>query len=149
LDEKIFCLNCGQAIPKDAKFCTYCGATVRSQETVAPGGQTATRMCLACGRSYPTEYSFCPYCGAYPAGGSQPSAPYQTYPTYQKQPLGAIKYACWILAFLFPIVGIIWGIIWLVDKDEEKKEAGKIALVIAIISWALGVACILWAGLPY
>jgi transcriptional regulator GlxA family with amidase domain len=29
-EDKIFCLSCGQAIPKDARFCNYCGASVRS-----------------------------------------------------------------------------------------------------------------------
>lgn len=147
-DEKISCLNCGQAIQKDARFCTYCGASVHSSETPAPSEQSQTRLCPACGRSYLSEYSFCPYCGSYPTGGtSQPSTPYQPYPTYNKQPLGAIKYVAYIIAFLIPLIGIIWGIIWLLDKDQEKKDAGKITLVIALVGWLLNFICIIWLGL--
>jgi RNA polymerase subunit RPABC4/transcription elongation factor Spt4 len=136
------------AIQKDAKFCTYCGATVRSRETTVPSGQSPTRLCLACGRSYPSEYSFCPYCGTYPAGApSQPSTPDQLYPTYHKEPLGAIKYVAYIVAFLIPLVGVIWGIIWLLDKDQEKKDAGKITLVVALVGWLLNFLCIIWLGL--
>jgi hypothetical protein len=147
-EEKISCLNCGQAIQKGASFCTYCGAKVQSGDTTPPAVGSPTRHCLACGKSYPSEYSFCPYCGTYPsAGPSQPPAPYQPYPTYQKEPLGAIKYVAYIVAFLIPIIGVIWGIIWLLDKDQEKKNAGKITLVIALLGWLLNFICVLWLGL--
>jgi RNA polymerase subunit RPABC4/transcription elongation factor Spt4 len=146
-EEKIFCLSCGQAIQKEARFCPFCGASVRSRETSAPAGQSPTRLCLACGRSYPNEFSFCPHCGSYPTTSPPPTGePYRPYPTYQKEPLGGIKYVAFLLAFLIPIIGIIWGIIWLLDKDQEKKDAGKITIVIALASWFLAFVCLLWSG---
>ena len=149
-EERIFCLSCGQAIQKDAKFCSHCGAPVRSQDTVAPASQGSTRLCLTCGRSYPSEYSFCPYCGSYPSSTSRQGQAYgQPYPVYQKEPLGAIKYLAWILALLIPIIGVIWGIIWIMDKDQEKKDAGKITLIIGLLAWLLNFICLLYIGLPF
>ena len=146
-EEKVFCLSCGQTILKDARFCSHCGAPVQSTETVAPSSQGATRLCLTCGRSYPSEYSFCPHCGSYPAGGApSQQTNYQSYPIYQKEPLGPIKYVAWLLAFLVPIIGVIWGIIWMLDKDQEKKDAGKIALIIGIVAWLLNFICLLYIG---
>ncbi len=147
-NDKTVCPNCGQAIQRDARFCTYCGASVQPRDATAPSAQGPTRVCQACGRSYPSEYSFCPYCGTYPSSApGQPAPPYQPYPMYQKEPLGAIKYVAWIVAFLIPLIGVIWGIIWLLDKDQEKKDAGKITLIIAIAAWLLNFLCIIWLGL--
>jgi len=148
-EEKIYCLSCGQTIQKDAQFCSHCGASVRSRETSAPSGQGATRLCTSCGRSYPLEYSFCPHCGAYPTGSAAMGTPYQPYPAYQKEPLGAIKYVAYLVAFLIPIIGVVWGVIWILDKDQEKKDAGKIALIIALLAWLLNFICLLWIGLPF
>lgn len=129
-EEKIFCLSCGQAIPKDSQFCLRCGAAVRSRETKVPSEQGVPRLCMTCGRSHPAQYSFCPYCGAYPGAG-------QIYPSHQRQPLGNIRYVAYIVAFLIPIVGLIWGIIWAIDRDGEKKHAGKITIVISLLTWLL------------
>jgi hypothetical protein len=53
-----------------------------------------------------------------------------------------IKALLYILSFFIPIVGIIVGIIWMNDKNEEKKQAGKICLIIGIVSIVL--SCICW-----
>jgi uncharacterized membrane protein HdeD (DUF308 family) len=55
---------------------------------------------------------------------------------------GGIKALLYILAFFIPIVGIIVGIIWMNDEDEEKKQTGKTCLIIGIVSIAL--SCICW-----
>jgi hypothetical protein len=52
----------------------------------------------------------------------------------------------WLLAFLVPIIGVIWGIIWMLDKDQEKKDAGKITLIIGIVAWLLNFICLLYIG---
>ncbi|MBM7571603.1 hypothetical protein [Aquibacillus albus] len=52
-----------------------------------------------------------------------------------------IKILVYILSVIFPIVGLIVGIIWMTDNDEEKKQAGKTALTISIIVIVLGCIC--------
>ena len=55
---------------------------------------------------------------------------------------GGLKALFIILAILFPIVGIILGIIWLTKKTKEEKALGKMTLIIAIIIIVL--QCICW-----
>jgi hypothetical protein len=90
------------------------------------GTSSGTRMCMTCGRTIPSEYNICPYCGSGSAFNPQP---------YIRQPLGNFKYAAYIIGFLIPIVGVIWGIIWAIDKDPEKKSAGQITIIISILGW--------------
>jgi membrane protease subunit (stomatin/prohibitin family) len=46
-----FCTNCGQAVPKGAKFCPNCGT------------QQAAAGCPGCGQPIPEGAKFCPNCG--------------------------------------------------------------------------------------
>ena len=55
---------------------------------------------------------------------------------------GGLKALFIILAILFPIVGIILGIIWLTKKTKEEKALGKLTLIIGIIMVVVG--CICW-----
>lgn len=55
---------------------------------------------------------------------------------------GGLKALFIILAILFPIVGIILGIIWLTKKTKEEKALGKLTLIIGIIMMVL--SCICW-----
>jgi heme/copper-type cytochrome/quinol oxidase subunit 2 len=55
---------------------------------------------------------------------------------------GGLKALFIILAILFPIVGVILGIIWLTKKTKEEKALGKLTLIIAIIMIVL--SCICW-----
>lgn len=47
-----------------------------------------------------------------------------------------------ILAILFPVVGIILGIIWLTKKTKEEKALGKLIFIIAMIMVFL--TCLCW-----
>ncbi|MED1603186.1 hypothetical protein [Alkalihalophilus marmarensis] len=40
----------------------------------------------------------------------------------------------YIICLLFPFIGVIVALIWLGDKDSEKKKMGKICLIMAIAS---------------
>ncbi|MCK4576241.1 hypothetical protein KAU34_07525 [candidate division WOR-3 bacterium] len=55
---------------------------------------------------------------------------------------GGLKALFIILAILFPLVGIILGIVWMTKKTKEEKALGKLTLIIGIIMFALG--CICW-----
>jgi|GEM_PF-1910936 len=67
-------------------------------------------------------------------------APEPTPPTGNVS--GGLKALFIVLAIIFPIVGVILGIIWLTKKTSEEKTLGKLTLIIAIIMFVLG--CICW-----
>jgi membrane protease subunit (stomatin/prohibitin family) len=50
--QEINCPDCGHAIPKDAKFCPYCGHQ-----------QLVFNQCVNCGKNLPPNAKFCPKCG--------------------------------------------------------------------------------------
>ncbi|TET17447.1 MAG: hypothetical protein E3J78_07530 [Candidatus Cloacimonadota bacterium] len=54
---------------------------------------------------------------------------------------GGMKALFIILAILFPIVGIILGIIWLKKDTKEEKALGKMTLIISIILIVLQCVC--------
>jgi len=94
-------------------------------------------MCPTCGWSIPAEYRICPNCGAGAAPAPQP---------YYKEPLGNIKYVAYLVAFLEPFIGLIWGVIWAADSDPEKKRVGTITALISVVLLVLRflLVLILW-----
>lgn len=46
-----------------------------------------------------------------------------------------------ILSFLFPIIGLIVGIIFLTNENPSKKAAGKLWLTVAGVSFGLSIVC--------
>lgn len=48
---QVLCWNCGEVIPKNSKFCPFCG-----KET--------TRTCPNCGHKFSSQYPICPECGS-------------------------------------------------------------------------------------
>ena len=52
------------------------------------------------------------------------------------------KILIYIVSFFFQVVGIVLGIIWMNDKqDEEKRQVGKTALFVSLGSFALSCIC--------
>jgi hypothetical protein len=51
------------------------------------------------------------------------------------------KVLLYILLFIFPVIGIFLGIIWMNDQDAEKKQIGKNYLVFAIVAIVLSSIC--------
>ncbi|MDV2884668.1 hypothetical protein RYX45_05725 [Alkalihalophilus pseudofirmus] len=41
----------------------------------------------------------------------------------------------YIVCLLFPFIGVLLALIWLGEKDSEKKKMGKICLLMAIASF--------------
>ncbi|MBI5001125.1 MAG: hypothetical protein HZB92_06320 [Euryarchaeota archaeon] len=55
--------------------------------------------------------------------------------------MGALKYVLYILSFLFWPLGIIIGIVFMISNEPEKKQVGKMCIILAILSVVLYVVC--------
>ncbi|MCK4234584.1 hypothetical protein KAX75_09150 [candidate division WOR-3 bacterium] len=58
---------------------------------------------------------------------------------------GGLKALFIILAILFPLIGVILGIVWITKKTKEEKALGKLTLIIGIIMIVLWCICSLVA----
>lgn len=98
-------------------------------------------FCPKCGQTNPNEAKFCGKCGAAmaladtqaPAGvpGNKPAADATAVnPT--------MKNGILVGSVFFPILGIIMGIIYLLDANTEKKAVGRLWLIVG------GVAALVW-----
>jgi len=56
-----------------------------------------------------------------------------------------VRILLYILSFLFPIIGLIVGIVFLTKEDEESKSLGKTCLIITAVSFV--ISCCLCGGL--
>lgn len=100
-------------------------------------------FCPKCGQQNPDEAKFCGKCGAAvsaaPAPGVNRLVPDTAKGTGAVTP--AMKNGMIVGSIILPIVGIVVGIIYLLDDNPEKKEAGKLWLIIGII------AAVVWTAL--
>lgn len=62
LDGLITCPECGRGIPKDAKFCSFCGATAPVIEAPVPEAPMQN-ICPVCGAALAPDAVFCAACG--------------------------------------------------------------------------------------
>lgn len=111
------CPNCKGKLPPDAKFCPYCGDRF-----------TTDNPCISCGRPIRIDYAICPYCG---------------YDYKRGHLTDGTMILAYIVSFLFPIAGIIIGVIWRSHSDLSRKNAGNICITIAAISIGLGITFML------
>jgi hypothetical protein len=78
---------------------------------------------------YPQQYPQPPH------GGGQ-----QQYSGQGDPPMeGGIKTLLYIVSFLFPIAGVIFGVIYIGKPEPWHKEFGKTCLQLALLSFIVGI----------
>ena len=98
-------------------------------------------ICINCGRELLPDENFCSVCGKQhttPAQGAQPVFQQQVNPQMgyvQDAPSGGMT----ALGFFFPIVGLIFYLVWKDQTPLKAKSAGKGALIGVIVWTALSV----------
>ncbi len=114
-----FCSNCGNQLNDESKFCAKCGTRVDDV-----GGQPGTQQnvnagvfCGKCGALVPLGNTVCTSCGASLNQDSHKIAI-------------VLGYIC---AFLFHIVGIIFGIYLLTRDNPDVKKHGAIIIAISVV----------------
>lgn len=86
-------------------------------------------ICPQCGDDNPDDARYCGNCGA-PMRTIAPeptSVQASTRPSVSKE----LKLGIAVATVVFPIVGIVMGIIYMVDSDPAKKSAGRLWLSVA------------------
>ena len=77
-----------------------------------------------------------------PYGGGQQQYAGQQYAGQGDPPMGdGMKTLLYIVSFLFPIVGVIIGVIYNSKPEPWHKEFGKTCLQVAVISIVIGCLC--------
>jgi uncharacterized membrane protein YvbJ len=101
-------------------------------------------FCPKCGQQNPDEAKFCGKCGAAVSAASAGGGPGRAAPEAAKD-TGVItpgmKNGMIAASIFLPVVGIVVGIIYMLDANPEKKEAGKLWLIIGV------VALVIWTAL--
>jgi hypothetical protein len=96
----------------------------------------APMFCPKCGQQNPDEAKFCGKCGAAvsvaPASQSTHAVPETAKDTGVITP--GMKNGMIAASIILPIVGIVVGIIYMLDANPQKKEAGKLWLIIGIVA---------------
>lgn len=118
-------------------------------------------FCQKCGKEIGNENICCPYCGAsvgyyqpngagmYPPNQNQQNGdgngyqqpPYDGYyqPYVQPNQKDIPNTGCNVLAFFFPIIGLILYLVWKDETPLKAKAVGKAALIGFIVGIVLSV----------
>lgn len=99
-------------------------------------------FCPKCGQSNPDEAKFCGKCGAaVSAAAPKPVHAVSGAATDAEVVSQGMKNGMLVASIILPVIGIVVGIVYLLDANPAKKEAGKLWLIVGI------VAAVVWAAL--
>jgi len=148
----MFCTNCGNQLPEEAKFCPNCGSKVE------PPVEEKTVYCIHCGNAISERDTICPNCNMPTVKPTNNIIePTNTYYTPVTTPsrfnfLGLIGFVLSMVALFFfwlppmglltSIGGLAVSIVGLALKNKYSKLKGfAIAgLVVSIIAFIISVA---------
>jgi hypothetical protein len=117
-------------------------------------------FCSKCGHQNPDEAQFCGSCGgplAAPASSSSPASPAGGTPfpprgTGGKAVSDGLKIGVIVGSLIIPLLGIIMGVIFLVDANPEKKAVGRLWLIVGVVAfvvWCIFSAILAAIGAGY
>ena len=95
-----------------------------------------TKFCSNCGAKIDAKAEICPKCGV------------RVAPAKIEVPQGGSRTLLYIISFLFGIVGIVIGAIYLMKPSKAAQDFGKDCLMLALIPMVLGILFyifVLWA----
>jgi hypothetical protein len=162
----MFCPNCGQQNPAEAKFCGHCGATISGPDDAreatpaaapndrgqAPAGQwtqPARPSTTSWGASPPPAPPVTPRPTPEPAvrpppqwsAGPPSQASGQWLVGNESATVGSgegvsngLNIAVIIGSIIIPFIGLVAGVVYMADSNPAKKSAGKVWLIVGIIS---------------
>lgn len=100
-------------------------------------GSTIERRCPDCGRVQQPDFILCPYCGHGSVGALAP-------PESEDFGQGS-RIVLYLLSLIVPIVGIIFGLMFMTNPKQEYKHVGRVMVLLGIVLLVWVVAMMLIA----
>jgi hypothetical protein len=88
--------------------------------------------CPRCGRVQAPDFILCPYCGHGSVGALAP-------PESEDFGQGS-KIVLYLLSLIVPIVGIIFGLVFMTNPKPEYKHVGRVMILLGIVPSLVSVA---------
>ena len=136
-----YCLHCGKQLVDEAVACPGCGGSVDPIEPqTVEKTEEKIKYCVHCGKQLAREAAVCPGCGysTEPATSESQSAPASTPQETPAAPKVAkpdkVSVGFCVLAFLFPLFGVIYWIVQYKETPKRAKACGICALISVIVS---------------
>lgn len=119
------CYKCGEENDGKASVCRKCGADISVGNTV--------KKCPNCGKIYPLNADECPEC-RYPLLVVEESEKERidTKKEENEDLHTYITWWMWLIAVLFPIIGIIMGVLLISPNDPNTTYAGKKLIIFSL-----------------
>ena len=133
--------RCGAHNRPGAQICHNCGKSLKASNTY--------KKCPNCGKTFPLSAEECSKCHykLFVTGDSAAAVEAKNNGTSAEIPIWK-----WVVAFLFPLIGIIMGVCMISVSSAESTESGKrliigsivFMFVAPIVSWIISLIVTLW-----
>ena len=139
------CERCGASLPDDEEVCSYCGKEFNALNKASePKTEDNNNFCKNCGGKLLPVDAFCTRCGtkvdSLPSQNTQSFDQTTAYHEPEHVETNTIGVCSIIFALLFPIVGLILGIVGLSKyKIQKNRTLCIIGIVISIISFIINL----------
>lgn len=136
------CSKCGDNNQISAMVCTNCGNSLSDAKIIKSDIEILNNSffkCPECGEKLIIGTRNCKYCGAFISKTIKNESYVRNY-DYSKN--SSISLFTYIISFLIPLIGFIIGAIFLTQDDYEKNDAGKVCIVLGVISILLNIIVI-------
>lgn len=133
------CNHCGQILPEGTSFCTNCGAPL-TQENPAADNTTTTPPEGASVYETPMGISQEGAPAYETPAGNQPYAgmPYSHITPNQVPSIGS--YVLWFILANIPVVGLVFDIIWAIDKSyPARANFFRAMLILLAVEVIIGI----------
>lgn len=130
----VHCVACGEGISADADVCPHCGVGQHKvPQAAGPGRDAGEKYCFDCGAVISADAELCPECGARQVAGSGKEREVAAILAILLGTIGAhrfylgdtklgVLYLCLFWTGLPTVLGVIEGIIYLIEDDAEFQR---------------------------
>lgn len=118
----MYCTNCGCEVEENQKYCFNCGEEIVRTKT--------DNLCVLCGRHIKYGEEICEQCKKDYEVPTKTESEKEILVKNKEKQEGVLSI---ILAFLFPAIGLLLGIIFCIKNNDKSKPF--LAIVISIFSF--------------
>lgn len=134
IPDGVHCVACGEVISADADVCPHCGVGQHKlPQAAGPGRAAGEKYCFDCGAVISADADLCPKCGARQGSGGGTEREVAAILAILLGTIGAhrfylgdtklgVLYLCLFWTGLPTILGVIEGVIYLIEDDAEFQR---------------------------